>query len=115
MSAVAAALRGGARSRLPAWSGFAAVLAAAGLPIYIHAPKFYVDEYGVSLAALGTVLFALRLLDVVQDPALGWLAERLAAWRGVAVALGTGLMAVRCLRSSPSHPPWRRCCGSRCR
>jgi glycoside/pentoside/hexuronide:cation symporter, GPH family len=25
----------------------------AGLPIYIHAPKFYVDEYGVSLAALG--------------------------------------------------------------
>jgi len=105
MSAVAAALRGGARSRLPAWSGFAAVLAAAGLPIYIHAPKFYVDEYGVSLAALGTVLFALRLLDVVQDPALGWLAERLAAWRGVAVALGTGLMAGAMLALFAVAPP----------
>ena len=45
---------------------FGAVLAAAGLPIYIHAPKFYVDTYGVSLAALGAVLFALRLIDVVQ-------------------------------------------------
>ncbi|MEM8802354.1 MAG: MFS transporter, partial [Pseudomonadota bacterium] len=49
---------------------FASALAMAGLPIYIHAPKFFVDEYGVSLAALGAVLFGLRLLDVVQDPAL---------------------------------------------
>jgi hypothetical protein len=66
-----------ARRRGPAGAGrcFAAMLAAAGLPIYIHAPKFYVDEYGVSLAALGVALFALRLIDVVQDPALGWLAD----------------------------------------
>jgi GPH family glycoside/pentoside/hexuronide:cation symporter len=61
-------------ARLPSYSLFAALLAAAGLPIYIHAPKFYVDEFGVSLAALGTVLFGLRLIDVVQDPLLGsWL------------------------------------------
>jgi hypothetical protein len=26
-----------------------AMLAMAGLPIYIHAPKFYVDTYGVGL------------------------------------------------------------------
>ncbi|WP_183073481.1 MFS transporter [Roseinatronobacter ekhonensis] len=58
----------------------------AGLPIYIHAPYFYVDEYAVSLAALGTVLFVLRGLDFVQDPALGWLAARLGAWRGQATA-----------------------------
>ena len=37
------------------WSLFAALIASAGLPIYIHAPKFYVDEYGVSLVALGVV------------------------------------------------------------
>ena len=60
---------------LPAWSLFAALIASAGLPIYIHAPKFYVDSYGVSLAALGVTLALLRLFDVVQDPVLGWLAE----------------------------------------
>ncbi|MEL6417371.1 MAG: MFS transporter, partial [Pseudomonadota bacterium] len=54
-----------APQRLSAYAVFAALLASAGLPIYIHAPKFYVDEYGVSLAALGAVLFGLRLIDVV--------------------------------------------------
>jgi GPH family glycoside/pentoside/hexuronide:cation symporter len=81
-------------ARLPAYALFAALLAAAGLPIYIHAPKFYVDEYGVSLAALGTVLFGLRLLDVVQDPLLGRLSERLRDHRGIAVAVGCAVMAV---------------------
>lgn len=84
-------------ARLPAYALFAALLAAAGLPIYIHAPKFYVDEYGVSLAALGSVLFALRLLDVVQDPALGWLAQRLRAQRAAAVAGAGAVMALAML------------------
>ena len=55
---------------LPAYAVFGATMAAAGLPIYIHAPKFYADEYGVGLAAMGAVLFGLRLIDVVQDPIL---------------------------------------------
>lgn len=80
-------------ARLPAWAGFGALIAAAGLPIYIHAPKFYVDTYGVSLAALGGVLFALRLIDVVQDPLLGWLAERTRARRGAMVAGAATVMA----------------------
>lgn len=79
--------------RLGAYALFAGTLAAAGLPIYIHAPKFYVDEYGVSLAALGSVLFALRLIDVVQDPLLGRLAQATRAWRGAGVAIAAGLMA----------------------
>lgn len=91
-----------APARLPAFALFAAMLASAGLPLYMHAPKFYVDEYGVSLVALGTVLFALRLIDVVQDPLLGRLAERLRHRRamsvgvaGVAMAAGmVGLFAV---------------------
>ena len=78
---------------LPAYALFAALLAAAGLPIYIHAPKFYVDEYGVSLAALGAVLFGLRLLDVVQDPALGRLSQTLRHHRAAAVAVGVAVMA----------------------
>lgn len=72
---------------------FAAMLAAAGLPIYIHAPKVYVDDFGVGLTALAAVLFALRLFDVVQDPVLGWLAQRLRARRALAVAGGVAVLA----------------------
>jgi GPH family glycoside/pentoside/hexuronide:cation symporter len=83
--------------RLSSYALFAALLASAGLPLYIHAPKFYVDEYGVSLAALGTVLFVLRLLDVVQDPLLGRLADRIRAWRGISVVVAVFLMAAAML------------------
>ncbi|MEL6452272.1 MAG: MFS transporter [Pseudomonadota bacterium] len=82
---------------LPAYAVFAALLASAGLPIYIHAPKFYVDEYGVSLAALGAVLFGLRLLDVVQDPLFGRLSEALRGRRGAGVVIGCAVMAVSML------------------
>jgi len=77
---------------LPAWSLFAALIATAGLPIYIHAPKFYVDSYGVTLASLGFVLAGLRLIDVVQDPALGWLAEATRPRRRLGVALAVVLL-----------------------
>lgn len=83
-----------ASERLPSYALFAALLACAGLPIYIHAPKFYVDEYGVSLTALGAVLFGLRLLDVVQDPLLGRLSERLRDRRGLAVGIGCAVIAL---------------------
>ncbi len=92
-------------ARLPAWSLFAGVLAAAGLPIYIHAPKFYADQYGVGLAALGAVLFGLRLFDVVQDPLLGWLSERLRHRRARAVALAAGVMACAMLGLFAVTPP----------
>lgn len=81
------------RPQLWGYTLFGGLLAMAGLPIYIHAPYFYVETYGVSLAALGTILFVLRGLDFVQDPALGWLAARLSDWRGPAVAVATLIMA----------------------
>ena len=73
---------------------FGGVLSAAGLPIYIHAPKFYVDNFGVSLAALGGVLFVLRLIDVIQDPVFGWLTERFRNVREILVAVGGAVMAL---------------------
>jgi len=94
------------RSTHPAaWAGFAAMLAMAGLPIYIHAPKFYVDTYGTSLAALGAVLFALRLIDFVQDPALGWLAHATARHRRAMVAGAGVVMALSMLGLFAVAPP----------
>ncbi len=91
--------------RLPSYAIFAGVLAAAGLPIYIHAPKYFVDEYGVSLAALGAVLFGLRLFDVVQDPALGWLSRRFGAWRKGSVAFAGLVMALAMVGLFAVAPP----------
>ncbi|MGP3698390.1 MFS transporter [Rhodobacter sp. NSM] len=87
------------------WSLFAGLIAAAGLPIYIHAPKVYVDEHGVSLAALGAVLAGLRLLDVVQDPALGWLAEVTRRWRRGMVAGAVAILATAMLGLFAVAPP----------
>lgn len=78
---------------LPRYAGFAAVLSAAGLPIYIHAPKFYVDMHGVTLAQLSLALFLLRLVDVVQDPLLGRLAEATRARRAAMVWVAGMAMA----------------------
>jgi GPH family glycoside/pentoside/hexuronide:cation symporter len=93
------------RQNLGGYAVFAAVLAAAGLPIYIHAPKFYVDEYGVSLAALGSVLFGLRLLDVVQDPLLGKLAVAVRRFQGIAVAVTLAIMGVAMMGLFAVTPP----------
>jgi len=91
--------------RLPAFAVFAAMLAAAGLPLYIHAPKFYVDQYGVSLTALGSALFALRLLDVVQDPLLGRLAAALRTFRRLSVMLAVLVMALAMIGLFAVTPP----------
>ena len=88
------------------WSLFAAMIAVAGLPIYIHAPKFYVDSYGTSLAALGFTLAALRLVDVVQDPALGWLAEAGRRHRALMVWAAAAVMAVAMIGLFAIAPPF---------
>jgi glycoside/pentoside/hexuronide:cation symporter, GPH family len=93
------------RDRLPAYSGFAAVLSGAGLPIYIYAPKYYADTFGVSLTALGAVLFGLRLFDVVQDPVLGWVSERLGGWKKRAITLAVLALALSMIALFAIAPP----------
>ena len=91
--------------RLPAYSVFAAVLAGAGLPIYIYAPKYYADTFGVSLTALGTLLFVLRLFDMVQDPVLGWISERLRASKKITITVVAAIMAVSMIGLFAVAPP----------
>jgi GPH family glycoside/pentoside/hexuronide:cation symporter len=54
---------------------FSCALGMAGLPIYIHAPKYFVEQYEISLATLGLALLLLRAIDFFQDPILGRLAS----------------------------------------
>lgn len=51
-------------------------LAALSLPLYVIVPYFYTTEVGLSLAAVGLILFALRLFDGFIDPLLGHMADR---------------------------------------
>ena len=90
--------------RLP-YALFAMMLGAAGLPIYIHAPKFFVDQYGVGLGALGASLFVLRLLDFVQDPLLGTLAEKTSAARARPVWAASAVMALGMVGLFAITPP----------
>lgn len=66
---------------LAAYSALALPLAAAALPVYVHAPKFYA-ELGLSLALIGALLLAVRTLDALSDPLLGMLADRVPARLG---------------------------------
>ena len=91
--------------RLPAYSVFAAVLSGAGLPIYIYAPKYYADTFGVSLAALGALLFAMRLFDMIQDPVLGWISERLTTSKKLVITLTAVAMALSMIGLFAVAPP----------
>ena len=73
---------------------YAVMLSAAGLPLYIHLPQFAAVNLGIDLAALGVLLLAIRLVDLVQDPVIGWAIDRFPRAQGgfaLASALGLGL------------------------
>jgi GPH family glycoside/pentoside/hexuronide:cation symporter len=94
------------QNRLPAYSLYAAILSGAGLPIYIYAPKYYADTYGVSLTALGALLFGLRLFDVVQDPVLGWISERLQGLKKIVLTLTALVLALAMIGLFAVVPPF---------
>ena len=73
---------------------FGVMLGAVGLPIYLHAPKYFSDTYGVSLASLGAIMFALQVVDFIQDPLLGRLsAIGIASHRVLSVGAGAMIIA----------------------
>ncbi|WP_282096657.1 MFS transporter [Epibacterium ulvae] len=71
---------------------FGVMLAAAGLPLYIHLPRFASVHLGLELATLGGLLMLLRIIDLGQDPLLGWIADRFSAAHGwLALIASVGL------------------------
>jgi len=50
-------------------------LAALGVPLYVYLPAFYADDIGLGLTAVGAILLAARLIDVVADPVIGALSD----------------------------------------
>ena len=57
-------------------STYALMLAAAGLPLYIHLPRYATGELGMSLATLGVILAGIRVMDFAPHWAGWWIATR---------------------------------------
>ncbi|MFO1206119.1 MAG: MFS transporter [Burkholderiales bacterium] len=106
------AIRGTGRSldrlALFAYGSLGLPLAMAALPIYVHVPKFYAEALGMPIAVIGFILLAVRILDAVQDPLLGYWSDRGFERRGgrrffigaAAPLLALGMVAL-------FHPEWR--------
>lgn len=50
-------------------------LAVLGLPLIVYLPPFYAELPGLGTAAVGAVLFAARIFDLVSDIAIGWASD----------------------------------------
>lgn len=79
-----------------AYAAIALPMAFLGLPLYVYVPATYAEMPAIGLALTGLILLAARLLDLVTDPAVGLLCDRLRPrlhpfyW----IALGVPLMGV---------------------
>jgi GPH family glycoside/pentoside/hexuronide:cation symporter len=69
-------------ARLLAYGALAVPLAMLSLPLYVHVPKLYAEQFGLALGTQGLLLLAARALDAVQDPWLGLWGDRARA-RGI--------------------------------
>ena len=92
--------------RAPAIGLFAMGLAAAGLPLYIHLPRYAEVDLGLSLATVGAILLGLRVLDFVQDPVLGWMVDRYPNRKRSFVALAVTGLALGFLCLFSVAPPF---------
>ena len=52
-------------------------LAAFLLPLYVYLPAYYAEDLGLGFAAVGAVLLIARLSDVITDPLIGFLSDRI--------------------------------------
>ncbi|HER35231.1 MAG: MFS transporter [Halothiobacillaceae bacterium] len=66
-------------------------LALMGIPLYVYLPPFYANELGLGLAAVGMALMLTRLWDVITDPLVGHLADRVPGRHRRKWLMGSGI------------------------
>ena len=62
-------------ARLLAFAAPALPVAAFQLPFVIIVPKYYADNVGLSLTAVGAIIIAVRLIDAMLDPFIGYFCD----------------------------------------
>ena len=66
-------------------------LALMGIPLYVYLPPFYANELGLGLAAVGLALMLTRLWDVITDPLVGYLSDRVPGRHRRKALMGAGI------------------------
>lgn len=69
-------------------------LAFAGLPVYVHVPKFYADALHIDLALLGGILLFIRLFDAILDPIIGMLSDKFCHRRHAIMAASVPMLTL---------------------
>ena len=64
------------RRALAAYAAPALPMAALYLPVYVFLAQYWSGTMGVSVGVIGAVFIAVRLLDAITDPVMGWLSDR---------------------------------------
>ncbi len=83
-----------------------APLAMAALPVYVYTPKLYGEEFGLGLALTGLILLLSRVVDTLQDPWLGRLADTLQHHRfGWKRLIGVAALALAVAFIALFNPP----------
>ena len=65
------------RTRLAAYSAPALPIAALATPLSIYAPPFFAADMGLGLAAVGGIFMAARFWDLITDPLMGVISDKL--------------------------------------
>lgn len=90
------------KAALAAYGLFGLPLAMAALPLYVHLPKFYASDLGLSLTLIAAILFATRAVDAISDPLIGHWSDATGNRRGFVLAaiplLALGMVGL-------FHPP----------
>lgn len=97
--------------RLLAFAMPALPVAAYQLPFVIIVPKYYADNVGLSLTAVGALIIAVRLIDAMLDPFIGYFCDhsrprwgRRKTWFGFA-AIPTTIGALMVFNPFPNVDP----------
>lgn len=94
------------RAELLRYAAFALPLAMAAVPVYVHVPKLYVEQFGLSLTSVGAALLLCRLFDALQDPLIGVIGDRLTArGKGHLALIGSGALALALGMAALFNPP----------
>ncbi|RZV48899.1 MAG: MFS transporter, partial [Pseudomonadales bacterium] len=64
-------------SKLAAYSAPAIPITVFAVPFLIYAPPFFASEMGLGLATVGTIFMIARFWDLISDPLMGFLSDRI--------------------------------------
>ena len=53
------------------------ILAYPIIPTFVYLPTFYGETLGLGLSIVGIILLFLRVFDVITDPIIGWISDRI--------------------------------------